>query len=79
MSAKAYFAAMKELCAACVAIVGQPPSIEPHDKLKTQSGHKLPFGWRESYVCGACGAGLQRVTVDLDANAAQGQAWSQFR
>jgi hypothetical protein len=70
---------MKQLCASCLAIVGQPFPVEPHEHLKTQSGHKLPFGWRESYVCSVCEAGLQRVTVEAGANPAQGQPWSQFR
>jgi hypothetical protein len=70
---------MRTPCASCLALIGKPPAIEPHEDLKTQSGHKLPFGWRESYVCSVCEAGLQRVTVDPGGNEAQGQPWSQFR
>ena len=70
---------MRSPCAPCLALIGRPPTAEPHEQLKTQSGHKLPFGWRESYVCNVCEAGLQRVTVDEDGSRAQGQVWSQFR
>lgn len=70
---------MNTLCAACRELVGRPPAVAPHAALKTQSGHRLPFGWRESYVCEVCEAAFQRVTVDPGFNESQGQAWSQLR
>jgi hypothetical protein len=60
-------------------LVGSDPATEPHARLKAQSGHRLPFGWREVYVCLQCRVALQRLTTDPDASKAGGEPWMQVR
>lgn len=63
-------------CASCSEILGRPESVEPHPKLKPQSGRKLLYGWHEIYACRECGSLLQRVAIQPGAAASAGEPWS---
>ena len=65
-------------CGECTGLIGHAASIEPHKRLRPQSGRRLPYGWHEVYKCELCGDMLERKLLQPE-ELGKNERWAKVR